>query len=243
MTKINSLLPPNSAGIRRAAGIGALTLLLSGCVGTTTAPWGFDLGDFQAPPSEVIGVAGFAATHTVRFRGGGIGAQDRQHLGAFIGNVARNRPDSLRLVVYGRPTPSQAGALSTLLTAEGVPPGHVAWASHGPTRPARGSVAVAVERAIAIAPNCPGWMGHPTAPEDVLPEPNFGCANTYNLAAMLADPHHLRQGASSIYYLGERGASDVAAYRTDKVKPLPKEGGFGPGSAGGGGGGGGGGGK
>ena len=61
-------------------------------------------------------------------------------------------------------------------------------------------------------------MGHPSAPTDNLTEPNFGCSNVYNFAAMVADPHHLYRGASSIYYLGQRGAADVTAYREDKVK-------------------------
>jgi type IV pilus biogenesis protein CpaD/CtpE len=49
----------------------------------------------------------------------------------------------------------------------------------------------------------------------------LGCANVSNFAAMVADPHQLYRGASSIYYTGERGAKDVDAYRADKVKPLP----------------------
>src|SRR4029450_12805504 len=98
----------------------------------------------------------------------------------------------------------------------------------------RGAVVVAIERAIAIAPNCPGFMGHPAAPEDNFPEPNLCCANAYNFAAMVSDPHHLYQGASSIYYSGQRGASDVAAYRNDKVKPLPPREGFTTGASSGG---------
>jgi type IV pilus biogenesis protein CpaD/CtpE len=61
---------------------------------------------------------------------------------------------------------------------------------------------------------------------DNFSEPNLGCANAYNFAAMVGDPHHLDRGASSIYYLGERGAADVAAYRADKVKKLPPIQGF-----------------
>jgi hypothetical protein len=38
---------------------------------------------------------------------------------------------------------------------------------------------------------------------------------------MVSDPHHLSKGASSIYQDGERAATSVANYRTDKVKNLP----------------------
>ena len=79
---------------------------------------------------------------------------------------------------------------------------------------------VAVERAIAVPPLSPGSTGHVTAPNDHLAEPNFGCSDMSNLAAMLADPHELRQASSTIYSDGERAANDVAAYRADKGKAL-----------------------
>ena len=127
--------------------------------------------------------------------------------------------------MHGRATPAQRSALAAALIADGVGPEHILWARDGDLgRPVpRGTLVLAVERAIAIAPSCPGFMGHPSAPTDNLTEPNFGCSNVYNFAAMVADPHHLYRGASSIYYLGQRGAADVTAYRDDKVKPLPRQ--------------------
>ncbi len=87
-------------------------------------------------------------------------------------------------------------------------------------RPPSGTIVVAVERAVAIDPYCPGSMDHPAAPEDNLTEPNFGCANVANFSAMVGDPHDLREPGWSIQHDGERAASDVTAYRTDKVKVL-----------------------
>ena len=226
MTRLrSSAAAPLPGGLCRAIGIGTLVLLLAGCVGTTTAPWGFNLGDYRAAPRDLIGVASVAASHPVRLaRGGHITKAERDNLDAFVAEVARNRPESLRVVLHGRATPAQVTTLRGLLVADGVDPRHISLAADRRTHPPvpRGTIVVAVERAIAIAPNCPGSMGHPTAPEDNLAEPNFGCADVANLAAMIGDPHHLVRGASSIYYLGERGAADVAAYREDKVKELPK---------------------
>jgi type IV pilus biogenesis protein CpaD/CtpE len=74
----------------------------------------------------------------------------------------------------------------------------------------------------ALLPGCPGWSDHVSAPEDNRPNPNFGCSDVSNLAAMVGDPHHLREGASSIYSDGEVAATGVTEYRADKVKDLPK---------------------
>ena len=203
-----------------------LALMLAGCVAPTTAPWGLDLGDYQAEARDLVGVTSFAANHVIRLgHGGAISEAERDKLAAFLAEIAYNRPESLRIVVHGRANSAQERAIAGALLADGVDPEHVLWARDArmpaPAVP-RGTVVLAAERAVAVPPACPGTMFHPSAPVDNLSEPNFGCANVHNFAAMIADPHHLYQGASSIYYLGQRGAADVTAYRTDKVKPLPK---------------------
>jgi pilus biogenesis lipoprotein CpaD len=214
--------------LRRGVGV-ALALSLAGCAGPTTAPWGLDLGTYEAAPRDLIPVSMVAEQHVVRVaRNGRIDARERDALAAFIAAMAGNKPESLRVTLQGGPSPAQAAGLRDILVSRGVGSENIFWEPGGPPSAAaqHGRVLVGVERAVAVAPNCPGFMGHPSAPIDNLAEPNFGCANVYNLAAMIGDPHHLRQGASSIYYLGQRGASDVTAYRTDKVKPLPREQGF-----------------
>ena len=186
--------------------------MLAGCVDTTTAPWGVNLGDYQAPARDLVGVSLYSAEHVIRLGPGGTVSQaERSNLAAFLTTIAYNRPESVRIVVHGRATPAQRSALAAALIADGVGPEHILWARDGDLgRPVpRGTLVLAVERAIAIAPSCPGFMGHPSAPTDNLTEPNFGCSNVYNFAAMVADPHHLYRGASSIYYLGQRGAADV----------------------------------
>jgi pilus biogenesis lipoprotein CpaD len=212
-------------------------LLLAGCDVSSTAPFGLDLGDYQGAPRDLIGVASYPADHMIRLdRGGAISKAERNNLDAFLAEVAHNRPESLRIVAHGRANPAQERAITTALVVDGVSPEHIVWTRDGHIGPPvpRGTVVLAIERAIAIAPNCPGYMGHQAAPEDNLSEPNFGCANAYNFAVMVGDPHHLYQGASSIYDSGQRGASDVTAYRDDKVKPLPPREGFSVGASGGG---------
>jgi len=237
MSSIGCRLTPVPAALRRASAGGVLLLLLAGCVVTSTSPWGLDLGDYHAAPRDLIAVGSYAADHMIRLdHGSAISQAERNKLDAFLVELAQNRPESLRIVVHGRANPAQERAIKTVLVADGVSPEHIVWARHGDTGPAvsRGTVVLAIERAVAIAPSCPGYMGHGVAPEDNFTEPNLGCADAYNFAAMVGDPHHLHRGASSIYYSGQRGASDVAAYRADKVKPLPRNESFTPGGGGGG---------
>jgi pilus biogenesis lipoprotein CpaD len=244
MTRIGSRFSLPPPGLRRAAAGGVLVMALAGCVPATTAPYGADLGSYEGAARDLTGVTSFAADYVMRLgSGAAISPAERGRLEAFLAEIAYNRPESLRIVIYGRATAAQKSAITALLMADGVGPEHLGWGADAhPGRPVtRGTVVLAVERAIAVAPACPGFMGHPTAPGDNLAEPNLGCANVNNFAAMVADPHHLSRGASSIYYTGERGAKDVEAYRADKVKPLPRiNQGFtvGGGSSGGGGGGG-----
>jgi pilus biogenesis lipoprotein CpaD len=208
--------------LRRAIVVGALAFLATGCV-STTAPFGIDLGDYEAAPRDLIGVNGFTSSFALRVSPKGyISKTERARLDTFIAEFAENRPESLRVMLQGRATPAQRQTIRSVLAADGVDPKHVLRLDEqfAPSA-ARGTILVAVQRAIAIDPNCPGSMGHPSAPADNLTEPNFGCADASNFAAMIGDPHHLREPGWSIYYDGERGASDVAAYRADKVKPLP----------------------
>jgi pilus biogenesis lipoprotein CpaD len=229
MTRIGGRFSLVPAGLRAAAAAGllalALTGALTGCVDTTTAPRGVNLGNYEGAARDLTGVTSFTADYVVRpGSGGALSRAERGALDAFLTEIASNRPDSLRVVIYGPATPAQQNAITAALVSNGVGPEYISWAREGRSRRPipRGSLVLAFERAIAVAPNCPGFTGHPSAPTDNLTEPNLGCANVSNFAAMIADPHHIYRGASSIYYTGERGAKDVEAYRADKVKPLPR---------------------
>jgi pilus biogenesis lipoprotein CpaD len=209
-----------------AIGIAMLVLALTGCTATVppdTAP-PVVLSDFEAPPRDLIRVENSSYSHLIRLdRMGAIGKAERDRLAAFIINVGANHPESLRVELRGPATPAQLRSVADLLVDEGVDPKYIVRADlrSGPRAPG-GTIIVAVERAIAVLPNCPGWISHVSAPEDNLPNPNFGCSDVGNLAAMIGDPHHLREGASSIYTDAEVAAIGVSAYRADKIKELPR---------------------
>jgi pilus biogenesis lipoprotein CpaD len=230
MTEDKSVATPAPGKVRLLAiGTLMLGLVLAGC--GTTAPPGpqgpVDLGDYQAAPRDLVQVESYSDSHPVHLgRGGSIGKPERDRLAAYIADVAKNRPESLRVALHGPASPAQLRQVEGLLVASGVDPRYIRadWRS-GPRAP-RGAIIVAVERAIAVLPDCPGWINHVSAPEDNLTNPNLGCSDVSNFAAMVSDPHHLRQGASSIYSDGEVAATMVTDYRTDKVaerwKDLPK---------------------
>jgi pilus biogenesis lipoprotein CpaD len=231
MTEDKFVAPPARGKARLLAIVtGMLGLVLAGC-GTTAPPTlegPVNLGDYQAAPRDLVQVESYSDSHPVRLgRGGSIDKTERARLTAYIADVAKNRPESLRVVLRGPASPAQLRQVGDLLVADGVDPRHIRadrrWS--GPHAP-HGAIIVAVERAIAVLPDCPGWINHVSAPEDNLTNPNFGCSDVTNFAAMVGDPHHLRQGASSIYADGEVAATMVNDYRTDKVadrwKDLPQ---------------------
>src|SRR4051794_14969296 len=140
-----ALLP---AGMPRAAACVVISML-AGCVDTTTAPWGLDLGDYQAEARDLVGVTSFAASHVIRLgHGGVISEAERNKLGAFLAEVAYNRPESLRIVVHGRANSAQERAIAAALLADGVDQEHVLWVRDGRPGPSvpRGTVVLAVER-------------------------------------------------------------------------------------------------
>ncbi|RIV83220.1 pilus assembly protein CpaD [Aurantiacibacter xanthus] len=58
-----------------------------------------------------------------------------------------------------------------------------------------GKVRVVVTRSRAYVPNCPDWSASEGTTLGNNTSPNFGCAVNSNLAAMIADPEHLLEGA------------------------------------------------
>ena len=115
-----------------AMAVGLLALMLAGCVDTTTAPWGVNLGDYQAPARDLVGVSLYSAEHVIRLGPGGTVSQaERSNLATFLTTIAYNRPESVRIVVHGRATPAQRSALAAALTADGVGPEHILWARDG----------------------------------------------------------------------------------------------------------------
>lgn len=59
-----------------------------------------------------------------------------------------------------------------------------------------GTVRVIVTRTVATVPGCPDWSAQSGTNFRNATSANYGCATNSNLAAMVADPSHLIQGAS-----------------------------------------------
>lgn len=60
-----------------------------------------------------------------------------------------------------------------------------------------GTVRVVVSRSSASVPSCPDWSAKSATNFNNATSSNFGCASNSNLAAMVADPEHLINGAES----------------------------------------------
>ena len=58
-----------------------------------------------------------------------------------------------------------------------------------------GNVRVVVTRSTAYVPNCPNWAGNANGNLGNNTSAGYGCAVNSNLAAMIADPQHLLEGA------------------------------------------------
>lgn len=58
-----------------------------------------------------------------------------------------------------------------------------------------GTVRVVVTRTSATVPGCPDWSAKSDVNLNNATSDNYGCATNSNLAAMVADPEHLLQGA------------------------------------------------
>lgn len=58
-----------------------------------------------------------------------------------------------------------------------------------------GMVRVVMTRSTAHVPGCPDWTGRTATRLENNTSPGFGCAINSNIAAMVADPQHLLEGA------------------------------------------------
>ncbi|KLI65106.1 CpaD family pilus assembly protein [Aurantiacibacter marinus] len=75
-----------------------------------------------------------------------------------------------------------------ILVSEGAP------VTEGYVNP--GNVRVVVTRSMAYVPGCPNWENKYGIEQGNQTSPGFGCAVNSNIAAMVADPEHLLNGAS-----------------------------------------------
>lgn len=78
---------------------------------------------------------------------------------------------------------------------------------------------------IAVAHGCPSWYKRPLQGLENHQEPQFGCADNYNLAHMIDKPGDLVHGRRPGSAEADRGVLGIERYRQDKTKQLinPKE--------------------
>jgi pilus assembly protein CpaD len=165
----------------------ALPLLLAACGSTGGGPSNATLYSVHQPVVErhdftldlVAGAGGLSVPEQARladwFEAMDVGYGDRIAIDDPVNSPA-TREDVAALA--GR---------HSLLLAEGAPvtEGHVA----------PGRVRVVVTRSSATVPGCPDWNNGLRTSLGNRTSPGYGCAINSNLAAMVADPEHLLEGA------------------------------------------------
>ncbi len=194
---------------RRAGSLMALACgaLLAGCAGGP-AP----IADFGAATPNPIQISRTRLVHSVSFAPQGA-ALDPTQLAALFGFIAAHSVGPADTVLVERGAASldlsRAETVLSSLQGAGLRPTIV-------TDPALGGgvTRVVVERYVAIAPDCPDWTAPPGPNYQNYDQRNFGCADSKNLAAMIADPKDLAMGAAVMPpKVGDPATRPVLTYR------------------------------
>lgn len=73
---------------------------------------------------------------------------------------------------------------------------------------------------VALPPVCPDWRTANPGPFQNEPWPQYGCANTRNLATMVERPEDLEEGRQVSAALGSDAAVKMRRYNLEKTMPL-----------------------
>jgi pilus biogenesis lipoprotein CpaD len=74
--------------------------------------------------------------------------------------------------------------------------------------------ALDITYAAVVNPRCPDWRVSPVTTYSNTTQPNFGCATTVNLGAMVVDPHDLEKGNGSTNVYTPTAVKAVQDYRS-----------------------------
>jgi pilus assembly protein CpaD len=123
---------------------------------------------------------------------GGLAVAEKRRLAEWFETLNLRYGDRVALdgMVYNdaaREDVAAAASRHGLLLSEGAP------VTAGQVAP--GAIRVVVTRSRAHVPGCPDWSDQFSSNLDNSTSDNFGCAVNSNIAAMIADPEHLLQGA------------------------------------------------
>lgn len=126
--------------------------------------------------------------------GGGLAISEQRRLDAWFEAMGTRYGDRISVddpltSMATKEDVAEIAARYGLLISDGAP------ATQGLIDP--GKVRIVITRARAHVPGCPNWEGRGGYNYENATSDGFGCAVNSNLAAMVADPEHLVQGATS----------------------------------------------
>jgi len=170
----------------------ATLALLSGC-----APYVIGWSPDDAPKTLQVDIARHA--YTVQFAPGvsTVGPAERERLARFVAGGGILPEDRVALAAPDTESKLARHRLNSLMAAlhtDGV--GATAAPSAIPDTSAgksRDKIVLEIEHAVVTPPDCPNWS-KPPIDYSAQVSSNFGCANTTNLALMVADPADLLRG-------------------------------------------------
>ncbi|MXO72741.1 CpaD family pilus assembly protein [Alteraurantiacibacter buctensis] len=180
----------NPIHIRKAASLAALSLALG--LGACTTPAGVTPNHGLESINQPV-VSRSNMTLDLMATPGGLAVPEQARLAEWfealdVGYGDRIAIDDPMASPSVRADVAAAAARHGLLLADGAP------VTSGFVDPGR--VRVVVTRSTAHVPGCPNWAGRQSGNLGNSTSPGFGCAINGNLAAMIADPEHLLEGAA-----------------------------------------------
>lgn len=193
---------------------------LAGCLGATdpaTDPAGLTAAQPIPAPSR-LQVDRVRVSHVMRFAPGSANAAPGElgRLQAFLDAVQPRPVDRIALAATTPAAAARLAVLQRVLAARGI--------TAGVTEPvaAGGDLAVlSVERAVVVPIGCLTDGGQMPPDGGVLP--GFGCANSLNLARMVADPADLERGRPAGPADGAAAVLAIERYRAGQITPLVLE--------------------
>jgi len=209
MTKATFPSAPKTLGTALALSIG---LALSGCGGMPSN------GSIYSVNQPVVERTNY--TLDVSTGSGGLSIPEQRRLAGWFEAMDIRYGDRVS-IDDPLGSPSTAAAVGALAKRYGI-----LVSEDAPTTPGyvdAGTARVILTRSTASVPNCPNWSARSDVNLRNATSTNYGCATNSNLAAMVADPEHLIQGAkgdSTTVVMSSSKA--IATYR--ETPPTGKDG-------------------
>jgi pilus assembly protein CpaD len=176
---------PTSKKALASALSASLVLMLGGCGGMPTNR------TIESIHQPVVSRTNY--TLDINAGPGGISIPEQRRLAGWFEALDLRYGDRITIDDPMRSTASHA-AVAGIAGRHGLLVGDEAPVTPGAVTP--GMIRVVVTRSTASVPGCPDWSAKSESNLNNATGSNYGCATNSNLAAMMADPEHLLQGAS-----------------------------------------------